>query len=278
MASQLQVKGGAFVLEGRLVASQLEVESGGWLRGNGTLEGDLLAEGHIAPGGPASDNVGTQRVEGAATFNPGSRFYVYATGHEALDRLVVTGTVDGDCEVVAGAAPGAVPVNEIIIRGDAASSFGNFTPDDTWVWRATTTGSVDLLLTHLRGDSDANGLPDYWEIEQFNVRTGTDPFADEDTDQYDNLSEYLANTDPNDDESLLRIARIACEDGGAQVLWDTADGRLYTLLTSTNLISGQWMWTTTAVLSAYSQPQQAWTSEVSAVNRQFGVRVEEYRP
>lgn len=273
-ASELRVEGGQLVLEGRLIAERLTVEPGAWLRGNGTLEGDLVAGGHVSPGGVAPDNVGTQRVTGAATFEVGSKFYVFASSHSALDRLEAGGPVAGSCELVVTNAPGAVPVNEIVIRGNAASVFAGFAPADLWVWRTATTGTVDLILTNLRGDSDANGLPDWWELTYFNVRTGTDPKGDFDNDHFNNESEYAANTLPKDDTSLLQMTRIANQNGAA-LAWDTAVGRKYTLLAGDNPLGP---WTTSAVLTVYSQPAQSWTSSVAAAQQVYGVRVEENGP
>jgi len=278
-ASDLHVNGGQLILEGRLVASQLHIESGAWLRGNGALEGDLAARGHISPGGAAVDSVGTQRVEGAVSFEPGSRFYVYAATHTSLDRLEASGTVNGECEVVVNTAVLAVPVDELIILGGASSVYlPNFTPSDSWTWRLSETGTVDLALTDLRGDSDGNGLPDHFELRWFSVRTGTDPYDDADEDGYDNLSEYAANTLPRDSNSLLRITQIQSTNGGTEVMWETAEGRQYTLLYSTNVLDQPWVWNTSVVLSSYSRPRQAWTTEVDSVNRIIGVKVEEYRP
>ena len=278
-ASNLRIAGGQFVLEGRLVASQLHIESGAWLRGNGTLEGDLAARGHISPGGAAVDNVGTQRVEGAVSFEPGSRFYVYAADHTSLDRLEASGTVNGECEVEVNKAALAVPVDELIILGGPSSAYlPNFAPSDSWTWRLSETGTVDLALTDLRGDSDGNGLPDHFELRWFSVRTGTDPYDDADEDGYDNLSEYIANTLPRDGDSLLQFTQIRKAGGGTEVTWDTTAGRQYTLLYSTNALDQPWVWNTSVVLSSYSQPRQAWTSDMDGVNGVFGVRVEEYRP
>ena len=278
-ATNLRVAGGQFILEGRLVASTLVIENGAWLRGNGTLEGDLTARGHISPGGAALDNVGTQWVEGAVSFETGSRFYVYAADHTSLDRLEASGTVNGDCEVVVNKAALAVPVDELIIRGGPSSIYlPSFAPADSWTWRLSETGTVDLALTDLRGDSDGNGLPDHFELRWFSVRTGTDPYDDADEDGYDNLSEYIANTLPRDGDSLLQFTQIRKAGGGTEVIWDTAEGRQYTLLYSTNVLDQPWVWNTSVVLSSYSQPRQAWTSDVDSVNGIFGVKVEEYRP
>lgn len=278
-ATNLRVAGGQFILEGRLVASQLHIESGAWLRGNGTLEGDLAARGHISPGGTAVDSVGTQRVEGAASFEAGSRFYVYAADHTSLDRLEASGTVNGECEVVVNKAALAVPVDELIILGGPSSAYlPTFAPSDSWTWRLSETGTVNLALTDLRGDSDGNGLPDHFELRWFSVRTGTDPHGDADDDGYDNLSEYIANTLPRDSNSLLRLTQIQHAEGGTEVTWDTTAGRQYTLMYNTNALDQPWAWSTSVVLSSYSQPHQAWTSDVDSVSGFFRVKVQEYRP
>ena len=275
-ASEFRVEGGEFVLEGQLTAARLAIESGAWLRGNGTLVGDLDAAGHISPGGAATDSVGTQRVQGAAAFASPATFHCYAATHTSLDRLEVAGTVSGDCDVTVTNAPGAIPVDEIVIRGGASSGFGGFAPVDSWTWQLTTTGTVDLLLTNLRGDSDANGLPDEWELRNFAVRTGTDPLGDADDDEYLNEDEYHANTGPNDSNSLLQITRILKQPDGTAVTWDTAPGRRYTLVTTTNLPAQQW--STSTVLTAYAQPAQTWTTGVADAHTTVGVKVEENRP
>ena len=41
------------------------------------------------------------------------------------------------------------------------------------------------------GDTDGNGLPDWWELKYFGVLTGTDPNADPDHDGVSNLHEYF---------------------------------------------------------------------------------------
>ncbi len=276
-AGELRVSGGEFWLEGRLAATRLELAPGAWLRGNGTLIGDLDARGNVSPGSVAPDNVGTQRVTGSAFFQSPSAFHCYAASHDTLDRLEVGDTVWGVCTVVAGNAPAAVPVDVVIIRGGPLSAFGGFAPADSWTWQLTTTGSVDLLLTHRRGDSDANGLPDEWELRNFGARIGTDPRGDPDSDGCDNENEYHANTRPHDAASHLHFTAIAGDADVSRVTWTTAEGRKYSLVTASQLDPDTW--STTAVFTVYGQPEHTWTGAVGGIEQRFyGVRVEENRP
>ena len=59
------------------------------------------------------------------------------------------------------------------------------------------------------GDTDDNGLPDWWELKYFGVLTGTDPNADPDHDGASNLFEYLTGTNPTNAASYFHITRLA---------------------------------------------------------------------
>ncbi|MCK4454882.1 MAG: hypothetical protein KAU99_00890 [Thermoplasmata archaeon] len=56
-------------------------------------------------------------------------------------------------------------------------------------------------------DSDQDGLPDWWELEYFgDLSYGADD--DPDLDDFTNLEEYEAGTDPTDETSKPRPPRI----------------------------------------------------------------------
>jgi hypothetical protein len=65
------------------------------------------------------------------------------------------------------------------------------------------------LLNWSLGDTDANGLPDWWELKYFGVLTGTDLNADPDHDGTSNLFEYLTGTNPTNASSYFHITRLA---------------------------------------------------------------------
>ena len=99
------------------------------------------------------------------------------------------------------------------------------------------TGLIEVLYPSSTGgeevDSDGNGLPDAWEIENFG-RIGVDPQADPDGDGATNLMEYLAGTDPNDPSSVFRPTG-GYSDGIYTMPIQTAVGRTYHVWASKNL-------------------------------------------
>ncbi len=84
-------------------------------------------------------------------------------------------------------------------------------------------------------DSDANGLPDAWEIEHFGS-IGRDPYADADGDGTSNLMEFLAGTNPLSGASVFRPTTHTS--GGKLILTvPTVTGRSYRVWGTANLQS-----------------------------------------
>lgn len=277
-ASEMHVDGGDLVLDGLLAADLLAIGPSSTLRGGGTVEGSIAVAGAIAPG--LSEAVASsQTVSGTATFLTGSQFRCDVAGHSALDRLCVGGTVAGDCAVVASAAVGAYPVNEILVQGAPGSDFGGFFSLDPYTWRMDVTGNLALALTHLRGDSDSDGMPDWWEMAHFtHNRTNATPEGNADGDSSPNGDEYVANTDPDDFFSCFRITDLQqALAPTSRVTWASAPGRRYTVLQFTNLLAGDRI--TSAVITVYAQPEAAWTNLTVPQRTGFiAIRVQENIP
>lgn len=115
-----------------------------------------------------------------------------------------------------------------------ASGFGN--EPTNWIAAAPTPG--EALGS---GDSDGDGLPDWWE-QQF----GTAPFvpdatADPDGDGLNNWQEYLAGTHPHDAASALRFLQITAGAGEVTLQFLAASNHAYTVLHRPDLESGSWL-------------------------------------
>ena len=76
--------------------------------------------------------------------------------------------------------------------------------DEVAVWdRVLTAEEVNQIATEgiFASDTDADGLSDPWEIDNFGDITTTDGSGDEDNDGLTDAQEYAAGTDPNDTDS-----------------------------------------------------------------------------
>jgi len=86
-------------------------------------------------------------------------------------------------------------------------------------------------------DADGDGLPNDWE-EQYAL---ADASADGDQDGFDNLSEFIAGTDPTNGASYFATANSVAEINGTNcfvVEWISIPDRLYSVQWSTNLVEG----------------------------------------
>lgn len=80
------------------------------------------------------------------------------------------------------------------------------------------------LLVQAPKDVNHNGLPDAWE-RTYGIR---DPGGDADADGLANLQEYLANTDPTNAASALRIvSMVQNPDGHFTLTWSASGGSRY---------------------------------------------------
>jgi subtilisin family serine protease len=103
--------------------------------------------------------------------------------------------------------------------------------------KVRTGGRLNLQRTV---DTDANGLPDWWELQYFGHLTGTDPNADPDHDGMSNLEEWLAGTNPTNASSCLRLIALPPNKNtnAFVVRWPSVAGKNYWLERATNLLTG----------------------------------------
>ncbi|MEI8290012.1 MAG: hypothetical protein WCH99_11115 [Verrucomicrobiota bacterium] len=73
------------------------------------------------------------------------------------------------------------------------------------------------FIVNMGQDANTNGIPDWWEQKYFSQLV--DLNADPDHDGFSNYAEYIADTDPTDSNSNLRLTKIQPVSGGIAILW-----------------------------------------------------------
>jgi subtilisin family serine protease len=125
-------------------------------------------------------------------------------------------------------------------------------PDDTVAQRIarllSRVDAVAALQTRVRTggrlniaralDSDADQLPDWWELESapgLPTMTGT---TDLDEDGASDSEEFAAGTDPADEQDVFQaLVETDTGESGPRVHWRSAEGRRYTLLRADSLLN-----------------------------------------
>lgn len=103
----------------------------------------------------------------------------------------------------------APPSYYLIVNADDQNAV--FEANESNNWRAFGVGQYR--------DADGDGIPDWWEEQYFGSITNCAPDADPDGDGMPNLLEYLADTNPTNALSVLRISRIVPEANGLRLEW-----------------------------------------------------------
>ncbi len=80
-------------------------------------------------------------------------------------------------------------------------------------------------------DADGNGIADGWEKRYFGA-TGSDPLADPDRDGMNNLDESIANTEPDNAQSVLITKQLEMNNGMLFIRWQSASNKTYSVLSA----------------------------------------------
>ncbi len=105
--------------------------------------------------------------------------------------------------------------------------------------RSRTEAPVRLWVEPPAGDADGDGLPNDWEVGFFASLTGALASAHGDGDPLDNLSEYVADTDPTNAASFFRI-RAVSNLPPLRVYFDASASRRYGLESAASLTGAPW--------------------------------------
>lgn len=102
------------------------------------------------------------------------------------------------------------------------------------------TGFLEVLP--LVPDNNFDGLDDRFQRQYFARFTMPEaaPTADPDGDNFNNLSEYVAGTDPTNGTSLLKITSVTQNLSGAIITWKSVSGKKYQVWSRDDLSGAAW--------------------------------------
>jgi hypothetical protein len=109
-----------------------------------------------------------------------------------------------------------------------------------WISLSNAQAFVQTDALRAGPDTDGDGIPDAWERLHFGNLTSADATSDADGDGLSDRGEYLADTDPLDPNSTLRITSHLYGLSGSPVTltWQSRPTRLYRALKRTRLEPG----------------------------------------
>ncbi|HMP75585.1 MAG TPA: TIGR03790 family protein [Kiritimatiellia bacterium] len=191
-----------------------------WTLDTTTLPNGPLRIDAVAFEGTAVRAQGRARLDLVVSNSP---FRCMLTAPPAWHHVMRGGTVTSAAEVAD--AVGVVTQVAFFVEGKLAGTTG--APPYTFVW-ATTNRAIGAISVQARADTDAgaaalsaartvviytdddaDGLSDQWEYDWFGSATNAVGTDDPDGDGVDNRGEFLADTDPTDPASFLRVETLA---------------------------------------------------------------------
>lgn len=239
LGTQLIVGGGAFQVNGSLTVDSISIAIGATLSGSGAISGASTVSGTIAPGSDSSGGSGTLQFGSSLAMIPGSTFACYASSPTNLTKIIAAGPVTGTAQIMMSKAAGAIPLSQTIIVGGAGSSLSSFTLGGATNWQLSISNTINLLITDLNGDSNANGIPDWWETAFFSGKINCDANADGDNDGMKNWQEFIAGTNPTNKSSVFAAVTIKQVGPNKFVLtWASVSNKTYFIQSTTNLATG----------------------------------------
>jgi hypothetical protein len=171
----------------------------------------------------ATNNGATVTVVGMLDSLPAATFTIELFGSRDPD---LTGYGEGEFFMgrtnVTTSAGGTVGFTSVVAIAGVTPNFITATAT------AYLTGDTSEFSQRLFLDSDGDGMGDGFEDEYFGGPTAGDPSGHGDADGVNNLGEFLAETDPLDGDSCLRITRIWREFDNWYFTINASDTRNYT--------------------------------------------------
>ncbi len=222
------------------------------LTGSTTLDGSVTNHGTIEPGASPGQldltghlvlaNSSRLRLE-IGGYAPGQFDVVNVAGSVALGGTLAVTLVNDFASVMTNGASFTMLSGGTPVLGAFANvpSGGTLTTTEGYArFTVRCAGESTVRLTDLViVDTDADGLPNWWE-DQFGLSktNAADATLDLDGDGAYNRNEFLAGTKPNDAASVFRFTALQPAGGDLWVTWTTVGGRRYVVQTNGDVSNG----------------------------------------
>lgn len=149
--------------------------------------------------------------------------------------------------------------NWTLITNHVASGFYSSRVSAHYAWLTNTIADFD---------SNANGLPDWWELQYSESIHGLSSTNDPDADGLNNLAEWIARTDPTNPASFFRIEAFACTNQTPTMTFTGWSNRLYAVYRQdTPLTNSAWTLATNAFAGANGPT--TWSDTTPAATSRF---------
>ena len=138
------------------------------------------------------------------------------------------------------------------VRNASVALAGNYSVVITNRAGVSITSPVAVLT--VLADFDGDHIADVWEAARgFNTNSVADALLDPDGDRANNLAEYLADTDPLDPKSYLKIESLRSENNSTVLTFLARSNRTYTVEFKESLSAGQWQTLTNVMVQTNSR-------------------------
>jgi hypothetical protein len=138
--------------------------------------------------------------------------------------------------------------------------------------------SLEISYTSpISEDSDGDGMPDDWEIDNFGSLTNSTGSLDDDQDGdgFSDLHEYLAGTSPTNSGSRLALTSGALSMSTNEMVftWQAVTGKTYMIISASNLYQTSWMTNAMDIIGA--EPSCVHTVVTDQVQMYYRVKLQE---